>query len=646
MKKLFIISVVAVCGSCFAILNPPLSSNLPGSTTNAQTTLQINTAITLSQSNKFLTLEMFGGGPGLTNDNAMAAAKLAQLLTGRPINITCSILPYYMTNTFWITNRGTVIKSLGGGWNLSGLSSTVPPARFEFLSGGGGAVTDGFRFDEMGQGFGQNDDSLLANFAIIMDNTASVAIHFTSTNGTSDGIQLENMTVQALHGYGIWDEWGVSGSHFNNIQFLNCGRGYYSSASAGISQGLYLSCNVENCDQGIRLEHGQGLNINIIHEAGNNCTNIMEFGNTQGLNLWAGHLEWRDGGPAEFRTIGTGSNKNIHFSGITEGGNSGACWLLDMADSAVQSSDIHFDDFGMGNTFSNIAGAVVRARINSYGSQSLFSDTPFIASFYSANTLTVSNLFITHGGISANSSDIGWPYWDFFTTVPLTVPTWLIKFPTNQTATGIAIADILEFWKRTHSAQVSSLSVDSPLFLGGSGAGGNVRTLRGGMGFANGGTTSFGSFLDNSSMPNEWFTGTRTNNMMGFTTDALPTSSSQVTTAMGIFWEQLGANTLRYSSKTNDATGNTVVLQAYSSATYGGKPNAVTVGASVFTFVNNTTVNLECYFSSTAVAYSISKNGAAVYPSLVGDDYLILQPTNSLAITYSVTPPTFYTNSW
>lgn len=78
----------------------------------------------------------------------------------------------------------------------------------------------------------------------------------------------------------------------------------------------------------------------------------------------------------------------------------------------------------------------------------------------------------------------------------------------------------------------------------------------------------------------------------------------------------------------------------------GGKPNAVTIGGSPFIFVNNTTANLECYFSSTSVAYSVSKNGAAVYPSLVGDDYLILQPTNSVSITYVATPPTVFTNAW
>lgn len=100
----------------------------------------------------------------------------------------------------------------------------------------------------------------------------------------------------------------------------------------------------------------------------------------------------------------------------------------------------------------------------------------------------------------------------------------------------------------------------------------------------------------------------------------------------------IGGSTITVSANTTTFNKNV--------GSSGGKPNAVTIGASPFVFVNNTTANLECYFSSTSVAYSVSKNGAAVYPSLVGDDYLILQPTNSVSITYVATPPTVFTNAW
>lgn len=73
-------------------------------------------------------------------------------------------------------------------------------------------------------------------------------------------------------------------------------------------------------------------------------------------------------------------------------------------------------------------------------------------------------------------------------------------------------------------------------------------------------------------------------------------------------------------------------------------PTAVTLTGSVFTFTNNTSGILECYFSG-SVAYSTTKNGVGVFGSLVGDSYFLLQPTNRCAITYTVAP-TFYTNSF
>jgi hypothetical protein len=72
-------------------------------------------------------------------------------------------------------------------------------------------------------------------------------------------------------------------------------------------------------------------------------------------------------------------------------------------------------------------------------------------------------------------------------------------------------------------------------------------------------------------------------------------------------------------------------------------PAAITVGASPFNFTNNSVYTLECYFSG-ATAYSITKNGAAVYSSLAGDNYFLLAPTNRCAITYTVAP-TMLTNA-
>jgi len=73
-------------------------------------------------------------------------------------------------------------------------------------------------------------------------------------------------------------------------------------------------------------------------------------------------------------------------------------------------------------------------------------------------------------------------------------------------------------------------------------------------------------------------------------------------------------------------------------------PGAVTLTGSVFTFSNATPNYLECYLSG-SVAYSVSKNGATVFQSLASDGYMLLQPTNKIAITYTVAP-TLLTNAF
>ena len=73
-------------------------------------------------------------------------------------------------------------------------------------------------------------------------------------------------------------------------------------------------------------------------------------------------------------------------------------------------------------------------------------------------------------------------------------------------------------------------------------------------------------------------------------------------------------------------------------------PAAVTVGTSPFSYTNNTTTAQECYFSG-GTAYSVTKIGSAVYGSIIGNDYFVLQPTNYCTITYTVAP-TLFTNAW
>jgi hypothetical protein len=98
-----------------------------------------------------------------------------------------------------------------------------------------------------------------------------------------------------------------------------------------------------------------------------------------------------------------------------------------------------------------------------------------------------------------------------------------------------------------------------------------------------------------------------------------------------------------------DATGNAElagsVVATNGFASYAPHtPVAVTVGASPFSYTNNTTTAQECYFSG-GTAYSITKMGSAVYGSITGNDYFVLQPTNYCTITYTVAP-TLFTNAW
>lgn len=101
-------------------------------------------------------------------------------------------------------------------------------------------------------------------------------------------------------------------------------------------------------------------------------------------------------------------------------------------------------------------------------------------------------------------------------------------------------------------------------------------------------------------------------------------------------------------STTLDINAGTITATNFTGNSYSSlaphTPVAVTVGASPFSFTNNNAGALECYFSG-GTAFSVSKNGAAVYGSLIGDSYFVLQPTNKCVITYTVAP-TFFTNAW
>lgn len=75
-------------------------------------------------------------------------------------------------------------------------------------------------------------------------------------------------------------------------------------------------------------------------------------------------------------------------------------------------------------------------------------------------------------------------------------------------------------------------------------------------------------------------------------------------------------------------------------------PTAVSVGVSPFTFSNSTPNYLSLRVDDGAALFSITYNGVVVRSSLAGNYIDMLAPTNVIIITYPVTAPTFYTNSF
>lgn len=75
--------------------------------------------------------------------------------------------------------------------------------------------------------------------------------------------------------------------------------------------------------------------------------------------------------------------------------------------------------------------------------------------------------------------------------------------------------------------------------------------------------------------------------------------------------------------------------------------STVTVGASPFSFTNNTSSRLEAYINAGTGTTAVTKNGSSVYGALSGaDTYVLLQPGCWMTLTYSIGTPTVTTNAW
>lgn len=407
-------------------------------------TIATAAAINVS-SNNWLELSMFGGGAGMTNDVPFALLYQAALSSGKAWNLSPSPLHYFFAKSITVTNRGFKIFSFGNGTSVGSTIRDVPMVTLEFLA----SATNGIVLTEQSQGQ-QSDSGNIENVGVINNNPLGSAILFASTNGTSDGYKLENVSVQNVHGRGIFVQYGLSGSRFNNVTLENCGIGMEIS-TGGITQGDTFNIDIETCDLGMKLIGGNGYDITINHEAGANCTNIATIDNAQAI-FTLNHVEWRDGGPAEFLLQGSGQSK-IDFYGATENGGKHASWFLDDQSTTFQ-DQIYLNDLsGLPDT--NINGAFPSIRVISSARQVVHTTRLVQEALYSGATLLRSNTVASPWPAVWQAADAGgfgmfYPYVDW-QPVP---PRLLMKYPTNANGfvptagvLGYAEPDLLQYDK-------------------------------------------------------------------------------------------------------------------------------------------------------------------------------------------------------
>lgn len=235
--------------------------------------------------------------------------------------------------------------------------------------------------------------------------------------------------------------------------------------------------------------------------------------------------------------------------------------------------------------------------------------------------------------LNSNVSGAGWG----FTNVALTNEPIVIA--TNLTVQGIFTSNGSNFLIGTNTFISQPSSAGGALVLG---LDGNNRVNTNAI-MTNAYTPSGTGFFT----PISATSVATTNNASGLTNMASQTLSWNGGTNMtGVISNgtQTAVNSL-YVGGTQTNNGQTFFNAGVASYTP-HTPVAVSVGASPFTFTYTGTAALECYFDGTVSAYSVTKNGAAVYGSLAGADYFILQPNSVCVITWAVNAPTFYTNSW
>lgn len=77
-----------------------------------------------------------------------------------------------------------------------------------------------------------------------------------------------------------------------------------------------------------------------------------------------------------------------------------------------------------------------------------------------------------------------------------------------------------------------------------------------------------------------------------------------------------------------------------SAAAKGAAPTAITAGASPYTWTNTNGVNTQVFMSGGTVS-AIAYNGGAISGTLAGTVTVILQPGETVTVTYAVAPVIF-----
>lgn len=354
------------------------------------------------------------------SDVAFRMAYTNALALNQPIFIQGQ---YYLTNSFVVTNRGMTFFSFSNPNDFATGPNSLPDVCVHF----GSSAVDGFIFKEMSAAE-QSDNGHVQNIAVFMENTNGAGFVFASTNGTSDGMIFNNVSVKSglipfAGGIGFNVRFGVSEGHFNDVYPFNCRVGFMITnefaagvANAGINQGDTIFINAEGCGTVMEIHSLQGAQITFNHIS--TLGKLLAFEGCQGVDVFCGHIEHRGVGRSVISSVGKGSNA-IKFRGAVEDWDNS--WCFEAQDDGTFGSTFTFDNFTFGG-HTNISGGVCWVKLNHPDNavQSIFMvGCSTREALYSGVTLLSSNAPAALGTIWGGAL-VSWPnlpkgflQWDF-----------------------------------------------------------------------------------------------------------------------------------------------------------------------------------------------------------------------------------------